>query len=179
METNGNKMERGLPQAVLVLLILFFAAMIYGSLTGQAFTNWSSGQLLNAHKEREFSSIDILSNEFSVTGLPIAKKGEILKFIVRAGRNGVHTGFQVENAISGLRFEGKHCHPGSSGDFCSNSYICVDDPKRCIDGAECFGDKLVEVRIPETQNPGNYVVSVCDGSDECCKFEIKEEFIIL
>lgn len=175
---------RGGLKTFTVLAVVFVAAILYGELTGGAFRTDSSGvllgQRLNNHKEREFTSVEILGERVNDEGLPIVEKGHSFRFIIKPGVNGVHTGYQVENAISGLRFEGGHCHPGTTGSFCSDSYQCVDeDPKRCsITGPKCYGDKIIEVRIPESQKAGNYFVSVCDAIDECCAFEVRGEFVV-
>jgi len=172
---------RGAPKVILIMAILFFVSILFGELTGGAFRTTSTGEILGERPERsdlEFTRIEILGEEIGEEGLPIFKRGDIISFIIEPGKNGVHTGFQIENAISGLRFEGGHCHPGTTGDFCSNSYPCVGGDCGTV-GSKCFGQKLVSERIPEYLKSGEYVVSVCDGSDECCKFEIRAPFIVV
>ncbi len=175
-------------QAVIIIVLLFTVSVLFGKLTGQYTTRTDSsgallGQHLNYHPEREITTIEISSDEFNKDGVPIIKRGESFEAVIKPWKGGVFTGYQIENAVSGLKFTGNHCLRGGDGDFCSNSYKCVDeDPNNCkIVGSKCYGDKLINIRVPEDQKVGRYAVTVCeDRNNECfvCDPELREEFII-
>src|SRR3989344_4732528 len=154
-------------QVILVLTVMLAISLIYGELTGNAarargpyaVPYSAHAAKPSFHTEREITSIEIIGKRITKEGLPLIEQGGILSFVIRPGKQGAHTGYQIENAVSGLRVEGDHCSRGKSADFCSTSYSCVDtDPRHCsIVGSKCYGDKLVTLRIPPTQKLGHYV----------------------
>ena len=181
---------RGAYQVVLVLVILLAVSLIYGGLTGYAAkgrgpyaTPYGAHAAYSPrHTERDMTSIEIVGNKINKDGLPVVQRGSKLTFIVKPGKNGVGTGAEIKNAVSGLRIWGNQCLRGGKSDFCSNGYTCVDkDPKKCKnDGSICFGDKLVEVQLPLERKPGKYMVEECDANDECNKCtEVRAPFMLV
>ena len=177
---------RGALNAALIMIVLFVVSVLFGQLSGGATTRLKSsgeliGQHLSYHSERESVSVEILGGKLDNNGYPVFKKGQLMEFIVKPGKSGVHTGFQIENAVSGLRIDGNHCRRGGDGDFCSTTYQCIDeDSNRCsIAGSKCWGDKLAGVRLPEDQKSGKYVVTVCEANDYCCKNEVRSKPFVI
>lgn len=163
---------RGGTKTLVIMAVLFVLAIAYGNLTGAAYrydsTGTALGERLLSHTERGLTEIEIIAPRVDKNGVLVFNQNDPIIFDVLPGKNGVHTGATIRNAVGDLKIWGSYCSRGASADFCSNSYQCVDEePKICErTGPKCYGDKRVTAYLPNPRT-GQFVASVCDAADEC------------